>query len=198
MLRLQANPRAKLILLALASTLAILLAGPCRAVAAEALRALQLEVYINDAPTHLIGSFTQLSDRRIAARRAELAEVGLKVPGPGEPSEFVVVDDIPGVAYRYDERTQSIYFSLSDNQRMTQTYDARGIPGTPMMAPTDYGSVLNYTLFASSTKAFDATPFSFFGANAMLDGRLFGPYGTLSQSVIVGSTTTKEADMALF
>jgi outer membrane usher protein len=35
---------------------------------------------------------------------------------------------------------------------------------------------------------------TFSGANASLDGRLFGPYGTLSQSAILGSTTTRTLD----
>jgi hypothetical protein len=83
------RPRVELIFFMLALTLA---AGPPRpdsALAAEESRQLQLEVHVNDASARLIGSFTQLPDRRIAARRAELAEIGLKVPGSGSGDELV-------------------------------------------------------------------------------------------------------------
>src|SRR5262249_44005903 len=80
--------------------------------AGEASRHLQLEVYINDVPTKLIGSFVQLDDRRIAARRGELAELGIKPPGSGPVESLVVIDDLGDVAYRYDEPTQRIFFNI--------------------------------------------------------------------------------------
>jgi len=42
---------------------------------------LQLEVFINQTPTHLIGSFTLLAGGKIAVRRAEMEEIGLKPRG---------------------------------------------------------------------------------------------------------------------
>jgi outer membrane usher protein len=190
----------------LALTLVALLPRPSSAAAAEESRQLQLEVYINEAPTRLIGAFTQLPDRRIAARRAELAEVGIKVPGSEGGDELVVIDNLPGVGYRYDEPTQRIFFKLGDAQRVTQTYSLRGSIDSIVPARADFGGVLNYTLFASSSMnlfdsssfafwgAFDSSSFAFSGANASLDGRLFGPYGTLNQSAILGSTTTRGLD----
>jgi outer membrane usher protein len=165
------------------------------ALAAEGSRQLQLEVYINDVTTNLIGSFTQLADRRIAARRAELADVGIKIHSSDNGDDLVTIDSLDGVAYRYDEQTQMIYFKLGDDRRVTQTYDARS--NSAMLVPTgaDYGSVLNYTLFAASTKPFDNPAFAFSGANASLDARLFSPFGTFSQSGIVGSTTTRGMDV---
>ena len=44
---------------------------------------LQLEVTINSQPIHQIVAFFQLPDFRIAAKRRDLAEIGIKVPeGP--------------------------------------------------------------------------------------------------------------------
>src|ERR1700674_1533444 len=166
-----------------------------RALAAADARALQLEVFVNDADAHLIGTFTQLADRRLAARRGELAELGIKTPGKGEGDELVVVDDIPGVAYRYDEQTQKVFFKLGDVARVTRTYDARGAADKVAAPRGDWGAVMNYTLFGASTKALDHTGFVFSGANASLDTRVFGPYGTFSQTGIVGSTLFKSADM---
>jgi outer membrane usher protein len=184
--------RAKLLFFVAALTLLAVLPRPSRA-AVES-RQLQLEVYINDATTGLIASFTQLADLRMSARRAELAEAGIKVPGAGNGDELIVIDNLPDVAYRYDERTQRIYFNLGDNRRVTRTYDLRGRGDDIVPVRPDYGSVLNYTLFASSMKAINSASFAFSGVNASLDGRLFGPYGTLSQSAILGSTTTQGLD----
>lgn len=162
--------------------------------AEEETRRLQLEVYINDAPANLIGSFTQLVDKRMAARRGELAEIGIKAPGSGANAELIVIDELTDVAYRYDEPSQKIFFKLGDDRRVAKSFDARGPSDGITPAPNDYGMVLNYTLFASSTKQPDSSSFGFSGANATLDGRAFSPYGTLSQSAIVGTTTTRDAD----
>ena len=179
------RPRDELISFILALTLAVVLTRPYSAAAAEESRQLQLEVYINDAPARLIGSFVQLPDQRIAARRAELAEVGLRVPGSGSGDELVVIDDLSDIAYRYDEPTQKIFFKLGDERRIAQTYDLRGSSDAIVPARADYGSVLNYALFAASTTSSNSSVVTFSGANASLDGRLFSPYGTLSQSAKV-------------
>src|SRR5712691_848912 len=186
--------RAELFVFTLAVILVTLLPGPHGAGAAEEPRPLQLEVYVNDAPTQLIGAFVQLADRRIAATRSELAEVGLKVPGSGSAGSLVVIDDVPDITYRYDEPAQKIFFRLADEQRLRRTYDVRGNSDAIVPARTDYGSVLNYTLFASAARSPDSSAVAFSGANASLDARMFGPLGTLSQSAILGSTTTQGVD----
>jgi outer membrane usher protein len=185
---------AELLFFVVALSLLAVLPRPSSAAAAAAPRQLQLEVYINDAPTGLIGSFTQLVDLRMSARRAELTEAGIKVPGSGSGDELIVMDNLPDVAYRYDERTQRIFFNLGDNRRVTRTYDLRGGVNDITPVRPDYGGVLNYALFASSMKTINNAPFAFSGVNASLDGRLFGPYGTLSQSAILGSTITQDVD----
>src|SRR5262249_6917941 len=56
------------------------------------------------------------------------------------------------------------------------------------------GAVMNYTLFGGVTKSFGPGFTGFSGANASLDARVFGPYGTLTQSGIVGTTTMRDMD----
>jgi outer membrane usher protein len=163
------------------------------ALAAEGTRPLQLEVFINDQPTNLIGSFVELKDRRIAARRTELVELGLKVP-EGDANALVALDDLVGVVYRYNEHRQTLRLSVMDGQRIAYSLDAQAHPDAPQLSRADYGGVLNYSLFAASTHSFAGEAFVFSGANATLDGRLFGPYGTFSQSAIVGSTVTRSLD----
>jgi outer membrane usher protein len=162
---------------------------------AEGSRQLQLEVYINGATTSRIGSFVLLPDRRIAATRTELAEVGLKVPGVDRGDDLVAIDSLQDIEYRYDERTQTIFFKVANARRVTQIYDARGQSDAPVPPRSDYGSVVNYTFFAASTKPFGNPALGFSGGNASLDARLFSPYGTLSQSGIVGSTTATGMDV---
>jgi outer membrane usher protein len=155
---------------------------------------LQLEVYINDTATQLIGSFMRLSDGRIAVEPNELVEIGLKVPGVSGAEALIVIDEIPGVTYRYDEPTQKIYLTCGDEQRIPKTHDARAGMDRPIAVQSAYGSVLNYSLFGATKTPVGKSLFNFSGANASLDARLFSPYGTLSQTAIVGSTTAREVD----
>jgi outer membrane usher protein len=157
-------------------------------------RPLQLEVFINNDKTGLTGSFSQLPDGSMAASRGELEEVGVKVPGSGKADEDVVLDTISGLVYRYDERTQTIAFTLNDDHRVPHAYDAAGGPAAALPVRSGYGSVLNYTLFAGSSTAFANPNLAFNGASASLDARFFSPFGTLSQTGILRSTTERDAD----
>lgn len=164
-------------------------AAPVRA---EEPRPLQLEVYINGATTNTIAAFVHTAGGRMAARRSELAEVGIKTPA-GSAADLVSLDDLPGLEYRYDEAKQAIFFTLADERRITRMYDARAGAGTPASpAPSDFGSVVNYTLFAASSKAADASNAGFSGANGTFDARVFGTVGTFSQTAIVGTTTASD------
>src|SRR5262245_1257775 len=160
--------------------------------AADDPRPLQLEVFINDTPTEKIGTFAQSPDQKLAATRGELAEVGVSVPGNGAADEIIALDGASGIAYRYDEPSQRIYFQLGDERRVRQLYDARGNVEAAVQPRPDFGAVMNYTLFGGVTKSFGP---GFTGGNASLDARVFGPYGTLTQSGIVGTTTLRDMDV---
>src|SRR5215510_4071965 len=88
---------------------------------------LQLEVFINDAPTEKIGTFAQRAEGKLAATRGELAELGVSAPGNGAAEDMIALDATSGIVYRYDEPNQRIYFQLGDERRVRQSYDARGI-----------------------------------------------------------------------
>jgi len=158
-------------------------------------RQFQLDVIINGTPTKTIGTFTRLADGRFAATRGELRELGVKPAGSGNADELVVIDDMPGASYRYDEPQQAIYLTLGDEQRVTRMYDARGTQSAPAAVRNDYGAVMNYWLFASSANRMSLDSFAFAGANASLDARVFSPFGTLSQTGIIGSTVLKNFDV---
>src|SRR5258708_16087581 len=86
----------------------------------EGARPLQLEILINGDKTGLLGSFEQLPDGTITARRSELIEAGVKVPGAGRPEEVIVLNTLLGDKFKYDEPAQSISFSLDNNQRIAR------------------------------------------------------------------------------
>src|SRR3984957_15778077 len=162
--------------------------------ATEGAQPLQLDILINGDKTGLLGSFLQLPDGNIAARPSELVEAGVKIPGVGRPDDIVGLKDWVGDKFKYDEPSQSISFDLTDNQRVARTFDAMAsapqIPVTPA-----WGSFLNYTLFGSETSGLDPRQATFSGASASLEARVFSPYGALSQTGIVGTTTTRDMTM---
>ena len=155
---------------------------------------LQLEIQINGDKTGQLGSFLQLPDGTIAARRSELVEAGVKIPGSGPPDDLVVLKELLGEKFQYDEPAQSISFDLTDNQRVARTFDAMA-SSAQIPVSTSWGSVLNYTLFGSETSGLSPREATFSGASASLEARMFSPYGTLSQSGIVGTTTTRDMTM---
>jgi outer membrane usher protein len=164
---------------------------PALSAAVEAERSLQLEILINGDKSGLIGTFVQRPDGTVAARRSELAESGVKVPGTGQPDEIIVVNEWLGNKFHYDEPAQTISFDLTDAQRIARAFDALGsAPHVPVT--TGWGSVLNYTLFGSETSGLSSRQTTFNGGSASLDARMFSPYGTLSQTGIVGTTTTRD------
>src|SRR5262245_30993029 len=171
------------------------LAGQPAVAADDDSRPLQLEVFINDTPTDRIGTFALLADQKLAATRGELAEIGVNAPGDGAAEDIIVTGPASGIEYRYDEPTQRIYFKLGDERRVRQQYDARGSVDAAVQPKPDLGAVMNYTLFGGVTKSFGPGFTGFSGANASLDARVFGPYGTLTQTGIVGSTTLRDMDV---
>ena len=94
------------LLAVLALMLALVAAGPVAA--GDDGRPVQLEVILNGNATQLIGAFAMREDQRIAARRQELQELGLNPPGDAAPDKLVVLDDLFGLSYRYEEATQRI------------------------------------------------------------------------------------------
>jgi len=120
-----------------------------RARADEAGRQMQLEVVLNGNPTQLIGAFVMLDDGRIAARRQELEEIGIAPRGYASPDKLVILDDLFGLSYRYEESTQRISITAPEELLVTKEYNISRRAEAPELAKTDYGAVLNYTLFAS-------------------------------------------------
>lgn len=146
---------------------------------------LQLEVVVNGSPTQLIAAFVMLKDRRIAVRREELEQIGLNPPGNASSDKLIVLDDLPGLSYRYEEAPQRISITAPEELRVRKEYKASNSPQKTIPVQSDYGAVLNYTLFSSDASNPNARLFAFNGASATLDGRAFTPFGTFSQLAIL-------------
>src|SRR5262249_11217945 len=131
---------------------------------------MQLEVIVNGHPTQLIGAFVLRADKRIASRRSELEELGINPPGRGAPDTLIVLDDLPGLAYRYDEATQRIEITAPRELLVTKRYDLSHRMRPDVSVQSGWGAVLNYDLLASSGG--NSSWYAFNGASATFDGRV--------------------------
>ncbi|WGD49262.1 hypothetical protein QA641_26925 [Bradyrhizobium sp. CB1650] len=152
---------------------------------------LQLNVVINDRGNGLIGSFKQLPDGSLAATPDELHAIGLLPPKGSEGSDRLVsLKGLPGITYRLDQATQSLFIVAPDGARVPHTINLRASSSDIIPEPQrSYGGVLNYTLFASSDGSFWRDLKTFQGLSGAFDARVFGPYGTLSQSLIASTVS---------
>jgi len=180
------------LMLALALALGLF---PARAVAGQGdVCDLQLEVFINQAPTHLIGAFEMLAGRKIAARRAELEEIGLKPHGQTSADEMIVLDELVGLSYRYEEASQRIFITAVDELRVTKELTGSAAAKEQIAVRADYGGVLNYTLYSAGSAQWSPCSLAFNGSAAALGARVFTPFVTLSQSGVLRSSFDNRFD----
>ncbi|MEA3088679.1 MAG: outer rane usher protein [Caballeronia sp.] len=185
--------------------------------AEDAGRPMQLEVILNGNPTKLIGSFSMLDGNRLAATRQELKELGLDPRGSASPDQVVVLDEMFGVSYRYEEATQRVLITAPEEQLAVKEYNLRSVPElTPVQS--DWGGVVNYNFFGSSVSnvdgrpiaingvplaingiptKFTGAPIAFNGTSATFDARVFTPFGTISQSAILRTASLSDRFDAL-
>ena len=108
--------------------------------AEDAGRPMQLEVVLNGNPTKLIGSFSMLDGNRLAATRQELQELGLDPRGYTSPDQVVVLDEVFGVSYRYEEATQRVLITAPEEQLAVKEYNLRSAPElTPVQSDWEIG-----------------------------------------------------------
>ena len=147
-------------------------------------RELQLVVSVNGEKTDFFESFVfDPQANRLAARRRDLTEVGVKTPA-GSPDERIFLDTLPG-SYRYDAARQTIDFILTDAQRLPREYNAlRGTDRPKPQAAT--GAILNYSLFGGSIRDLTTGRTTYNNTNMMFDARAFSEWGVLTQTGLVG------------
>lgn len=182
-------------LLCAAAPLTARAAAPPTLDVATQTKKLQLEVFLEGDKTGLIAAFEQLSDGRMSARRSELLDIGLQPPGDGGPDTMVALESMPGLSYRYDEQKQAIYIQAPQSLRAAREYSAKGSARDDLGLRSGFGALLNYDVYTSTMASLPKPQFSYQGASAHLDARVFSPYGALSQSGIVGSTISNSRQL---
>ncbi|MBU3890966.1 hypothetical protein [Methylosinus sp. KRF6] len=148
---------------------------------------LRLEAYVNGKSTGLLVSARKSPDGVFAVERGDLEEIGVKPPGAGGRKDMVVLNG-SGLAYRYDEPKQQLYFDLSDDQRIPKIYDSRGERPAVPSATSSWGGLVNYVMFASSSTAITHWRPAITAASLSTDIRIFSPYGVVTQTGIIGNT----------
>ena len=166
-------------------------AGEPAAAASDSQVELQLEVWINGYTTSLIAPFVEVPGGGLALARDALDDLGLLVAVKA-PGKYVRLDGIEALRYTFDRAQQIVHIRVPERLRKANIYS-----GTPEPAPlppgrADYSALLNYSLYASgvqslSDRAVTGAYGGFNGVNASLDARLISPYGTLTQTALVGA-----------
>ena len=153
---------------------------------------LQLEVWINGHTTNLIAPFVELPGGLLAMASGAFDDLDLSVSKAAAANGYVPLDGLRGITYAYNRTTQVVELTVPQSLRRPKVYSAGREGARIEPARSDYGSVLNYTLFGSavqgaSTRATTNGFGGFNGVNANLDGRLLTPFGIFDQSGLVGS-----------
>ncbi len=138
---------------------------------------LLLEVHVNGYATGKIGEFT-LRDGKLLARRAELSDLGFRVPAtlPAGVDTLIPLSDL-GVAYRLDQPAGALFVTAKDaGLAPTQLQVAgRTAPGGPVVSGT--GATLNYDLSDQLDRRMNT-------GTGQFDLRAFSPWGVASSGAL--------------
>ena len=147
-------------------------------------RELQLVVLVNGENTGFFEAFVlDPQADRLAARRRDLTEVGVKTP-EGPLDERIFLDTLPG-QYRYDAANQRIDFILTDEQRLPRVYNA--LRGQERPKPqSGLGAIVNYSVLGGSQRDRISGRTTFNDTNVLFDARAFSDWGVLTQTGMVG------------
>lgn len=159
---------------------------------------IQLEVYINNQPTNLIGGFAE-EGGELSSSPQELAELGLELPEAFRAKALVALKSIPGLTYRYDRARQAILLDIGDGLRKRTEIDASARDRKRPAVEHGTGAVLNYALIGTlsddsiGTDRFNPVALKS-GFAAHLDTRIFMPQGKLELSGIARTGLQREGD----
>ncbi len=153
-----------------------------------------LSVFINNLDTKKLLQFRRYQDGCLTAMPEDLQGFNLKIPETARhDGGGICLERMPGVTYRYDVNSQSIYIKVLDDARVSLDFDAQRRRAKPTANDQDLSAVFNYTLFASAGANDVETNYypSYQGVSATLDGRVFSKYGVFDQSLTTNSTATE-------
>ena len=148
---------------------------------------LALEAFVNGRSAKQIIEAHIDANNELSAPRGELKSIGLKVSS-GSDDALIKLSSIPGLAYRYDEPGQAIYFDAPESMLAPKVFSATPHPTPSLSATSDIGVMINYDAYGASSAWSLNHRLSFGGASLSLDGRIFSPLGFISQSGVIGTT----------
>ena len=165
----------------------VLLLSP---MARAATQTLLLDVRINGHSIGKIGEFTQ-RDGVLLATSQELHELGIRGPSGlalqhaneqnAERGSLIALSDLPGLRWRVDQPTQTIYISATNDRLLPNILEgpafARVRARRDSRVESGVGATLNYDVAATSTGRQ-------VGESNALDLRIFSPQGTLSYGML--------------
>lgn len=167
----------------------------------EGMSRLQLEIFINDQPTKLIGEIFRAGDGRMMVRREEMQALGIAAPGKGEPKELLALDALPGLSTRYNEAEQKLHLNVPEGLRLAQEYDVRETGALPKLPPAqesrDYGAVFNYNVYGTAARGYTSSERPYTTGTLSLDSRAFSPLGVLQNSAIAGTSLARKGLLRL-
>jgi outer membrane usher protein len=151
--------------------------------ASAAERVLVLEVVINGRATGRVGEFVD-RDGTLFFRPSDLEELGLVLPpGLAADAEPIPFSSLPNLRAQVNEARQTLVIAASD-AALRPTELGVGAPArlTPLTR-AQFGALLNYdaAVTYSDNRA---------SGGALVDLRLFGPYGVIESSAVVSIAPT--------
>jgi len=170
----------------------VLTTMPRRATAAD--QTLLLEVQVNGHSIGKVGEFT-LRDRRMMAQPDELRDLGFKVPDSlitGDPASrssgahaLIALSDLPGLAWRVDQETQTIYVTTSDDHLLPAQLllDESGRAASRRLIESGKGMTINYDIAGTLNGGH-------IGASGSVDMRAFSPWGVISSGWYANTNST--------
>jgi outer membrane usher protein len=144
-------------------------------------RTLELDVIVNGHPIGELGEFHDHDDK-LSATRTELDSLGFRLPlseSDTSPASDIQLASIPGLTYRFDERTQTILVAATDQAlKPTIVQPGAEASGDNIPVQSGLGADLNYDVVGTDLQGQTL-------GEALLDGHAFSPWGLLSASGIV-------------
>lgn len=145
---------------------------------ARADQTLLLEVIVNGYPTGKIGEFVQ-RDGELLARPSELRELGFRVSrrAPSHESDLVPLSSLPGLNFRFDGPTQTLYVTGGEEGLLPQLLQVAGAQGSNLAVESGTGATLNYDVIGTALANQN-------GGSGLFDMRLFSPWGVASSGLL--------------
>lgn len=155
---------------------------------------LQLEVFLNGQPKHLVSPFRLDGVGGLSTPLAELDALGLGTAGLRPDAEgWIRLSAVRGLSARYDAPAQAVHLTAEAEAMKLRRVRLTPAPDPAPVTPSADGASFNYLVFGAVGRE-EGSAVGFEGLSAALEGRAFGRWGSVSQSVLATKTPGRAAD----